>query len=338
MLKLAVYLHYIPIIKVVNAGNLMNQLVDLITEFFQSQVLVQLRRMHFIFYKVIVQMLNSNTNRSGVLPASIEASPRQILEKPEIFDVLPKGGHLYITDLGNCTEIEIIQAAKTVQEQNIIAVPHIPARRFASQNVLETRLKALVHDAGVQEVLVIAGEAAQPGPFASSVEVLQTDLFDQLSFKQVAIAGHPEGSPDISKETIEEYLLEKQQLARNSDAQFRIVTQFCFDSDAITSWLGDLKSLGIDMDVHIGVAGPAKVTTLLKFASIAGVGNSVNFLKKHGGSMMNMLTGYEPEDLVQKLETHVSNDDTTLLKKLHIYPFGGILKSAEWLSKRGTWG
>ena len=283
-------------------------------------------------------MQRSSQQNTDTLPASIEASPRQILERPEIFDVLPKGCRLYITDLGNCTESVIIQAAKIVQEQKIIAVPHIPARRFANESIFETRLKALVDDAGVQEVLVIAGEAPQPGPFASSIEVLESDLFNQLSLKHIAIAGHPEGSPDISKATIQEFLTRKQQIARNSDATFRIVTQFCFDTDTIITWLAELKSLGIEMEVHLGIAGPAKVTTLLKFASIAGVGNSVNFLKKHGGSMMSMLTGYEPEDLVQKLESHVSSDDTTLLKNLHIYPFGGILKSAEWLSKRGTWG
>ena len=145
--------------------------------------------------------------------------------------MLPKGCRLYITDLGNCTESVIIQAAKIVQEQKIIAVPHIPARRFANKSVFETRLKALVDDAGVQEVLVIAGEAPQPGPFASSIEVLESDLFNQLSLKHIAIAGHPEGSPDISKATIHEFLTRKQQIARNSDATFRIVTQFCFDSD-----------------------------------------------------------------------------------------------------------
>ena len=285
-----------------------------------------------------MQMLKSNTSQAGILPASIEASPRQILEKPEIFDVLPAGCRLYITDLGNSTEATIIQAAKIVQEQKITAVPHIPARRFESKSIFETRLSALANEAGVQEALVIAGEATKPGPFASSVEVLETGLFDKLAFKHIAIAGHPEGSPDISNETIQEFLLKKQQIAGDSDAEFRIVTQFCFDSDAILKWLKELKSLGIVMDVHIGIAGPAKVTTLLKFATIAGVGNSVNFLKKHGGNMVSMLTGYDPEILVHKLETHVASDDTSLLKNLHIYPFGGILKSAEWISKRGSWG
>ena len=283
-------------------------------------------------------MLGNNALQAGVLPASIEASPRQILEKPEIFEVIPEDCRLYITDLGNSTEAAIIQAAKIIRDQEIVAVPHIPARRFESKNVFETRVKALVNEAGVQEALVIAGEAVKPGPFTSSVEVLETGIFDQLAFKHIAIAGHPEGSPDISKEIIKEFLLRKQQIACNSDAEFRIVTQFCFDSDSILKWLGDLKSLGIDMDVHIGIAGPAKVSTLLKFATIAGVGNSVNFLKKHGGNMMSMLTGYEPEDLVQKLENHVASGGTSLLKKLHIYPFGGILKSAEWLSNRGSWG
>ncbi|MEP3280236.1 MAG: methylenetetrahydrofolate reductase [Stappiaceae bacterium] len=275
--------------------------------------------------------------RKGPLPASIEASPTQIVEKSELFLSVPQGSRIYLTDLGNCPDPVIVNAARQIRDMGCIAVPHLAARRFASQEAFETRIKALAAEAGVNEALVIAGESSSPGPLASSLAMLQTGLFDALGFKHIAVAGHPEGSPDVPSAVIYDYLLHKHSFARNSDAEFRIVTQFGFDPEKVIAWLGELESFGNEFPVHIGIAGPAKVSTLLKFAAIAGVGNSINFLKKRSGSMLTMLAGYDPDDVVNRLEDHVALNAQSQLAQIHVYPFGGVRKSGEWLVQRGSW-
>lgn len=276
--------------------------------------------------------------REFVLPASIEASPKQIVEKPELFYAVPNGSRIYLTDLGNCPEPMIISAARKVQDMGYVAVPHMAARRIPSRGAFEARIKALSEEAGAQEALVIGGETPTPGPFASSLTLLETGLFDRLGFSHIAVAGHPEGSPDIAGPVIHEYLMRKHSFARNSDADFRIVTQFGFDPERIIAWLEELESLGNEFPVHVGIAGPAKVSTLIKFASIAGVGNSINFLKKRSGAMMTMLAGYNPDDVVHGLEDYVAGNPGSQLAQIHIYPFGGVQKSSDWLFARGSWG
>ncbi len=272
------------------------------------------------------------------LPASIEASPKQIVEKADLFSEVPGGSRIYLTDLGNCPEPMIIDAARKVRDLGYVAVPHLAARRFPTRAAFETRVKALAQEAGTQEVLVVAGETPTPGPFTCSLSMLQTGLFDQLGFKHIAVAGHPEGSPDIAGSVIHDYLMHKHSFARTSDADFRIVTQFGFDPGRIIAWLGELERLGNEFPVHIGIAGPAKVSTLLKFASIAGVGNSINFLKKRSGAMMTMLAGYNPDDVVHALEDFVADNPQSQLAQIHVYPFGGVSKSVDWLFARGSWG
>lgn len=282
-------------------------------------------------------MHNSKLNPAGKMWSSIEVSPKQAVEKPEIFSQVPAGARVYITDIGNASEEMILNAAKTVVSKGFTAVPHIPARRFASVDAFETRMKSLAGEAGVQDVLVIAGEADKAGPLTSSVAALETGLFDALGIKTIAVAGHPEGAPDISPDNIKTFLMRKHEIARNSDADFIIATQFGFDPEKVISWLAQLDEWGNEFPVHLGIAGPAKITTLVKFAAIAGVGNSLNFLKKRGSSMLSMLGSYNPDDVVAPLEDYLASNPHSALAQLHVYPFGGVAKSAEWLVNRGTW-
>jgi len=274
---------------------------------------------------------------NGRLPASTEMSPKQVVEKTELLRHIPAGAQVYVTDLGNCSEDMIIEAARILRENKLTAVPHMAARRYPSLAAFERRITRLTQEAGVTEVLAIAGEADRSGPLTSSVALLETGLFNKLGVKKIAVAGHPEGAPDIKPDMIRSFLMRKHELAAESDAEFRIVTQFGFDPHRVSLWLDELRDWGNRFPVHVGVAGPAKMTTLLKFAAFAGVENSLNFLKKRGGAVVSMLTGYDPETMVDPLETRVVSQPSTQLAQIHVYPFGGIEKTATWLHGRGSW-
>ncbi|CTQ54266.1 5,10-methylenetetrahydrofolate reductase [Roseibium album] len=274
---------------------------------------------------------------NGRLPASTEMSPKQVVEKTELLANIPAGTQVYVTDLGNATEDMIVAAARTLTNNRLTPVPHMAARRYPTLAAFEQRIKRLTLEAGVTEVLAIAGEAEQAGPLTSSVALLETGLFNQLGIRKIAVAGHPEGAPDISPDVIQAFLKRKHELAAESDAAFRIVTQFGFDPHRVSLWLDELRDWGNEFPVHAGVAGPAKMTTLLKYAAFAGVENSLNFLKKRGGAVVSMLSGYDPETMAEPLETRVTSQPESQLAQIHVYPFGGIQKTADWLHARGSW-
>ncbi|WP_417684189.1 methylenetetrahydrofolate reductase [Roseibium sp.] len=271
------------------------------------------------------------------LPASTEMSPRQVMEKPELLDLIPAGTHVYVTDLGNAPEDQIVAAAGRLSSTGLVPVPHMAARRYQSREAFERRIRRLVEEGGVRDVLAIAGETDAPGPLTSSVALIETGLFDELGIRSIGVAGHPEGAPDIPSDVIRQFLQRKHELSAQSDASFHIVTQFGFDPVRLNQWLDELASWGNRFRVHVGIAGPAKMTTLLKYAAFAGVENSLKFLKKRGGSVVSLLSGYDPETMVGPLEARLRRDPRTPLVKLHVYPFGGIAKTSSWLNERGSW-
>lgn len=276
-------------------------------------------------------------NAAGKLPASIEVSPKQAVERDDLYDLIPKGCRVYVTDLGNVPEEMIIAANARLARAGYCPVPHFAARRFESISHFETRLEMLAGEAGITDVLTIAGESLQPGPIASSLDMMRTGAFDKHGVKHIAVAGHPTGAPDICPNTIRSFLLQKHDYAQSSDADFRIVTQFGFDPQRILDWLVELKDWGNVFPVHLGIAGPAKTTTLMKYAAMVGLENSVQFLKKKGGSLMPLLTGYNPDHMVGPLEEAVAQGSAEQLTQIHVYPFGGVAKAAEWLNNRQSW-
>lgn len=217
------------------------------------------------------------------LPASIEILPKQLPTSDQLRVLLPPGTRVYLTDIGTSgTEIEMLVAARRLQDIGCIPVPHLAARRIRSLEALETRVGELAELAGVNDVLVIGGGVATPvGPYASTRDVLETGLLDRFGIKEVAVAGHPEGSPDFTQVTAIDALWQKQSFATRTDARLRIVTQFGFDPARAVAWSESLATLGIDLPVHIGVAGPAKLSTLIKYATLCGVDSSLSVLKRN---------------------------------------------------------
>lgn len=270
--------------------------------------------------------------------ASIEVSPKQAAESKAILDLFPQGGRVYITDVGTDPTDYLVQAAKRVRDLGYVPVPHFASRRMVGADILEDRLKRMVSEAGVTDVLVIGGGLEkEAGEFASTMDLLDTGVFQRHGITHMGIAGHPEGSPDFDDDTAMEALHQKQAFAEATGLNLRIVTQFGFDAPKFIDWTKDLQAAGIKMPVHLGVAGPAKVTTLIKFAAMCGVGNSLSFLKKRGGAMATMVKGFDPNDIVDPIEAHWQQSENSLIKQVHVFPFGGVKKSTAWLTERGSW-
>jgi methylenetetrahydrofolate reductase (NADPH) len=270
--------------------------------------------------------------------ASIEISPKQAVESEDLAGLFPAGTRVYITDVGTDSAETITAGSKRLADLGYIAVPHFASRRLHGRDALEQRIAMLSGEAGVTDVLIIGGGLEKPaGEFASSMEVLETGLFDRHGIRSMGVAGHPEGSPDFTDEIAEEALRLKQSFAERTDADMRIVTQFGFDAAGFTSWAEGLAGQGINLPVHLGVAGPAKITTLIKYAAMCGVGPSLSFLKRRASAITTLVSGFDPEVIVKPLEDHVLGNPEGPVRQIHVFPFGGMKKSAEWLRERGSW-
>jgi len=283
----------------------------------------------------VVEMNKQGPTR---IAASIEVAPRQAIESADLDGLFPQGTHVYVTDIGTDTNDTLVAAAKRLRGLGYEPVPHFASRRLTSRAVLEDRVKRMNEEAGVTNVLVIGGGLErQAGDFSSTMEVLETGFFDKYGIEKIGVAGHPEGSPDFSEEVALQALRLKKAFAQRTGAQLRIVTQFGFDAAKFITWADGLKEHGIDLPVHLGVAGPAKITTLIKFAAMCGVGNSISFLKKNALSLTTLATSHSPETVVGPIEDHVLNNTTTPIRQIHVFAFGGLKKTSEWLEQRGSW-
>ncbi len=273
----------------------------------------------------------------STLDASIETTCRQAIESADLPGLFPSGTHVYVTDIGEATEVQIA-AATRLRRLGYEPIPHVAARRVTTRAALDDRLRRLTGEAGVRDVLVIGGGLEKPaGDFAGAMDVLATGLIDRHGIERVGIAGHPEGSPDFSKAVAQQILLDKQAWGERTGAEMRIVTQFGFSPDRFVAWAEGLRAHGIDLPVHLGVAGPAKITTLLKYAVMCGVGESISFLKRNALSVAALAGSQSPEPIVGPIEAHVASTPGSAIAQLHVFPFGGLKGAAGWLVERGSW-
>lgn len=275
---------------------------------------------------------------SQKIAASIEISPKQAVESKDLPGLFPANTRVYITDVGTDSAETITEGAKRVADLGYRAVPHFASRRLGSKAALRDRVQMLTQEAGVTDVLIIGGGLEQQtGDFSSSMTVLETGVFDEFGVTHIGVAGHPEGAPDFNHDVALQALQLKKAFADRTNAQMRIVTQFGFDADGFIQWAESLKTKDIDLPVHLGVAGPAKLTTLIKFAAMCGVGNSLQFLKKRASAITTLAKGFDPDSIVDPIEAHTMATEGSAIKVIHVFPFGGIKKSAEWLHNRGSW-
>ncbi len=112
-----------------------------------------------------------------------------------------------------------------------------------------------------------------------------------------------------------------------------IATQFAFEAQPIIDWANRLGDAGITLPIHVGVAGPAKLQTLIKFAIACGVGPSLRVLQKRAMDVSKLLLPYEPTDVLRDLAIHKSENPDSLIANAHVFPLGGIKTAAHWMTE-----
>jgi methylenetetrahydrofolate reductase (NADPH) len=177
------------------------------------------------------------------------------------------------------------------------------------------------------------------GAFADSMQLLETGLFEETGFRRLHVAGHPEGNRDIDPKGGEAEVMAaarwKQDFANRSDAEFAIATQFAFEAGPVLDWADRLAANGITMPVHLGIAGPAKLQTLIKFAIACGVGPSLSVLQKRAKDVSKLLLPFEPTEILTALAKAKADGRGQNIERIHFFPLGGIKTNATWAIDNG---
>ena len=264
--------------------------------------------------------------------ASIEISARASKQLDEGLAALRPGTAVFISLIPGETYQDALLVAKRLRHAGFEPVPHVIARSLASFTQLNDYLAHATGEAGVERVLVIAGDGTRPvGPYESSQQLLETGLFQKHGIRRITVAGHPEGSPRISQQALDEALTDKFAFAERAGIELTLATQFVFEAEPVIAWKARLEARGLKAPIRVGLSGPASISTLMKFALRCGVGPSIRALGLHAAAIARLLTVAGPEPVIRTLAPAVSESGPLAITGFHFFPFGGFARTCRWL-------
>ncbi|MGC9417618.1 MAG: methylenetetrahydrofolate reductase [Rhodovulum sp.] len=272
---------------------------------------------------------------------SIEVMPRTAEKIVDFRALLPVGTRVYIAHLDGTPIKDMVATAARLRAEGFEPLPHFPARSIPDAVTLADWIARYRGEANVKQGLILAGGIAEPrGKFHSSMQLLETGLFDKAGFDHLHVAGHPEGSRDIDTDGTDRLVMEalqwKQAFAERTDADMAIVTQFAFEAGPVIAWADRLRAAGIALPIHIGVAGPAKLQTLLKFAIACGVGPSLKVLQRRARDVSKLVLPFTPDEFLTDLAAAAACRPADFpIQGVHFFPLGGIATNAAWLADKG---
>lgn len=245
-------------------------------------------------------------------------------------DFLPPGQKVYVSHLPRQTWAETRNTCEQVAAAGFDPVPHVPVRLLTSESQLDEILLSL-RQAGAAELLLISGDYARPlGPYSQVLDVMRTGKLKSHGFTRISIAGHPEGHPGVESSEIRRAQIEKSAWGAAAGLQVTLVTQFFFEGAPFIDWARALRRAGVSASIVAGLAGPASIRKLLGLAKRCGVGPSMRALSSRPGAVLKMLSDRSPDLLLEELSRETQREPT-LLDGIHLYSFGGFLRTAAWL-------
>ena len=269
---------------------------------------------------------------------SVEVTPKAASKIEKFEDYVPTGTLIYIAHIEGTPIDEMVATAKKINDQGFFPMPHFPARIIKDKKVLNDWISRYKNEANVSNALLIAGGANKPyGEYDSSIQLIESELFDKANFSNLHIAGHPEGSldidPDGSTKNVDHALSWKNEYSKRTDAKMAITTQFSFDADAVISWANTIKASGVDIPIHIGIAGPAKLQTLLRYSLECGVGASIKIIQKRAKDLTKLLLPYKPTNIISQLAEYKDKNPDFNIEKVHFFPLGGVKQVSDFVKE-----
>jgi methylenetetrahydrofolate reductase (NADPH) len=266
---------------------------------------------------------------------SIELNPGDSKTLQAASERLDSGTEVSLAWIPGSNPMDMIKPAARLKRAGHFPMPHVGARHLENAAQLQ-RLAGQLNDVGVDRILIIGGDRAKPaGPYDSSLAVMQTGAFQRVGISRMAVGGFPEGNPNIPEKILDEALAAKVSFARNEGLRLSIITQFCFEAQPVIEWVRGVRARGIDIPIRVGLAGPASLLTLMRYAVRCGIGNSLRVLTENL-SFAKILVERGPEPIIRELAASIADGDGRQLgiTGLHFYIFGGFRKTMDWIDAK----
>jgi methylenetetrahydrofolate reductase (NADPH) len=243
----------------------------------------------------------------------------------ERLGALQPNSHVAVTCSPTKGVDETIELSEKLIAQGFQVIPHIAAKCVSGEKHLETIVKRL--DAlSIESIFVPGGDRPEPiGEFNNAYDLLKALQKSGHNIKNIGIAAHPEGHPDVNEKILMEALEKKKDLADY------IVTQMCFDANILGDWLIRINQQGVDLPVWIGLPGVIERGRLLRTSLRIGVGDSLNFLRKKSQVAAELMKSsiYNPDKLITSISEY-KDIAYTNLAGYHIFCFNQIEITEKW--------
>jgi len=264
---------------------------------------------------------------------SIEVMPRTAAKISDFKEILPQGTRIYIAHIDGTPIEDMLETAARLAADGFDVMPHFPARSIADSATLENWVERYA-DIGITSALLLAGGIDTPvGAYSDSMQLMENGVFDRFGFKRLHVAGHPEGNKDIGAEAeVMAALKWKSDFQNRTDAKMAIATQFVFEAAPVIDWAARMAKADVHIPVHIGVAGPAKLQTLIKFSMACGVGPSLRVLTRRAKDFTKLLRPFAPDAVLADLAAHKAANPDFPIESVHFFPLGGIRATTDYIS------
>ena len=267
--------------------------------------------------------------------ASIEIAPRERAEIDRVAEALPVNSCLYVPAPAKRPLSETLDAVAAIRRAGLDPVPHVAARRFASRAELANFLAVAAGEHGAHRVMLIAGDEPQArGPYADALQVLEDGVLGEAGIREVGLAGYPEGHGRIARTALDTAFTRKVALIRAQGLGVYVVTQFSFSTTRITAFCADLARREPEVPVYVGMAGPTDLTALMRYAQLCGVSESLRAMRNLGAGMVGLATHTDPHEQLLALAHYAEARSACNVVGIHLYSFGGAVRTARWLSDR----
>jgi methylenetetrahydrofolate reductase (NADPH) len=268
---------------------------------------------------------------------SLEMGADTPQDASRVAELLPAGTPVYVNHLPRRDLDHALPALVALRQAGLEPVPHMAARRITSREQVQSFLRQAVRTAGVAKVLLIGGDVPQPlGPYDTAGALLRDRLLADCGIQQVGLAGYPEGHPRITTQVLRAALADKLAAAREQGLGSYVVTQFSFSPNRIAEYCADLARSAPGVAVYAGLAGPASPMALLRYAQRCGVGASLRALQAQGMGAVRLVTHVDPSEQLAALARHCRSGSASNVVGVHLYSFGGVARTAQWMNERIT--
>ncbi len=264
----------------------------------------------------------------AALARAVHATYMEIFPSPSVeqrLEVLEPGAYVAVT----CSPARGVDVTLDLSERLVgrgfRVVPHIAAKMVRDHDHLRGIMRRL-GDAGVASIFVPGGDAPRPlGKYATALQLLRDIAEFDHRLQHIGVAAHPEGHPAVDSKSLLRELVAKQPYATY------LVTQMCFDNDALVAWLRMIRASGVTMPAWIGLPGVFDRAALLAASLRIGVGASLRLLRDRSRLVRRLLGPqiYRPDAFLRKLAPHLAEPEIGIAG-FHLFCFNKVRESEDW--------